>query len=164
MRAVPASGIPAGRGGVGRRPALEADVVALGYQGRSLSEFIGLVRTFGIEQVLDVRERAVSRKPGFSAPDLTEALARVGAVYVHLPELGCTGRSRRALWHGGSPTSFLEDYRRQLEGRPDALADLLRRVRSARCLLLCQERDPARCHRAALLERLRTEGIAVQDL
>ena len=55
-------------------------------------------------------------------------------------------------------------YRARLEGRPEMTADLVRRTRSRRTLLLCLERDPQRCHRAVLAERLHAEGIAVVHL
>jgi uncharacterized protein (DUF488 family) len=139
-------------------------VFTLGYQGRDLKEILQTVQHHGIEQVVDVRENASSKKPGFAAAELKQALARIGVAYSHLPELGCTSASRHALWRGESRDAFLDDYRRRLAERPQALADLVRRSRSARTLLLCLERDPSRCHRAVLVERLQAEGIFTQDL
>lgn len=136
----------------------------LGYEGRALSELLQIIRTHEIEQVLDVRETASSRKAGFASAGLEEALATIGVAYVHLPELGCEKEARHALWRGGSADRFLESYRRRLEERPRAVADLAHRVRSARTLLLCLERDPSRCHRAVLGEKLRREGFTVLDL
>lgn len=141
-----------------------ATVFTLGYQGRSPEEVLRTVRLHSVEQVLDVRERASSKKPGFGAAELRAALAGIGVAYVHIPEVGCTGESRHALWRGGPKDSFLDDYRRRLASRPEAFADLVHRVRSARTLLLCLERDVSRCHRAVLAERLSAEGILVQNL
>lgn len=145
-------------------PVTLAEVFTLGYQSRDLEQVLQTVQSHGIEQVLDVREHAASKKPGFSAAELKEALAGIGVVYVHLPELGCRRGSRHALWRGEPAEAFLEEYRQRLAERPQALADLVRRIRSARSLLLCLERDPARCHRAVLEERVRAEGIRTQDL
>jgi uncharacterized protein (DUF488 family) len=139
-------------------------VFTLGYQGRDLAEVLRAVQLHGIEQVLDVRENASSKKPGFAAADLKEALATIGVAYAHLPELGCRSESRHALWRGGPRPSFLEDYRRLLAERPQAFADLVRRIRLARSLVLCLERDPSQCHRGVLGERLRAEGILAEDL
>lgn len=136
----------------------------LGYQGRDLGEVFQALQRHDIEQLLDVRENASSKKPGFSAAELKEALAKVGIAYAHLPELGCRSGSRHALWRGEAKESFLEEYRRRLAERPEAFTDLIQRVRSARTLLLCLERDPSRCHRAVLAERLRAEGVFVRDL
>ena len=139
-------------------------VFTLGYQWRTVPEVLEIVRRHGITQVLDVRENAHSRKPGFSVPDLEAAFANAGIVYVHLPELGCERESRHALWNGAPTMDFLDRYRRRVAERRAALADLIRRVRGSRTLLLCLERDPSKCHRAVLGEELRAHGVPVQDL
>jgi uncharacterized protein (DUF488 family) len=145
-------------------PVAAIEVFTLGYQTRDLEEVLRTVQSHRIEQVLDVREYAMSKKPGFSAAELKEALARIGVAYIHLPELGCSRGSRHALWRGKGTEAFLEEYRRRLAERPQAYAELIYRIRSARSLLLCLERDPSRCHRAVLGERVRAEGIPTQDL
>lgn len=139
-------------------------VFTLGYQGRALEELLEIVRSHRVEQVIDVRENAWSRKPGFSAPELEAALAPNGATYSHLPELGCTRAARHALWGTSTTERFFEEYRERLATRTQAVADLLARVRESQSLLLCLERDPSRCHRAVLAERLRAEGFSVVDL
>lgn len=142
----------------------EPQVFMLGYEGRSLSEVLEIVRTRGIELVLDVRENAQSRKVGFDSISLEGALSGIGVRYAHLPELGCEQTSRHALWRGGAASAFLERYRRRLSERPQALEDLVDRVGRSRTLLLCLERDASRCHRAVLDERLRQEGFAVESI
>jgi uncharacterized protein (DUF488 family) len=146
------------------KPVAGSWVFTLGYQGRDLNEVLQIVQRHRIEQVLDVRENAASQKPGFTAAELKPALDRIGVAYSHLPELGCTSDSRHALWRGEAREAFLEVYRRRLAERPQAFADLVHRIRSARSLLLCLERDPSRCHRTVLVERLHEEGIYAQDL
>lgn len=136
----------------------------LGYQGRSLREVLGILSDHAIEQVVDVRENASSRKPGFAEADLARALATAGVAYVHLPELGCAPASRHALWSGRPESSFFEEYRRRLAERPNAFPDLVNRIDAKRTVLLCLEHEPLRCHRAVLSERLRGEGFLVQDL
>lgn len=159
-----------------RRPNLRDDIATgskqaagmraftLGYEGRSFLEVLEVVRAREIEQVLDVRENASSRKKGFDSATLKEALAKIGVRYSHLSELGCDREARHALWRGGDREAFLEAYRRRLGERPGAFADLVGRVRSSRTLLLCLERDASCCHRAMLAERLREEGFVVEDL
>lgn len=140
------------------------EVFTVGYQGRSLSDILHIIQVYGIEDVLDVREHARSIKPGFSADELHRAFRGIGVEYVHLPQLGCTQESRHALWGGTRPDAFLDEYRHLLSQRPEAVIDLLDRVRSAKTLLLCLERDPTRCHRAVLEELLRAQGITVRNL
>jgi uncharacterized protein (DUF488 family) len=141
-----------------------ARVFTLGYQGRSLQEVLAIVQQHGIAQVLDVRENARSRKPGFSSSDLEAALADAGIAYVHLPQFGCERESRHALWKGSTTREFQDRYRRKLAENRESWPDLTRRIRGSRSLLLCLERDPTQCHRAVLAERLRADGFQVQDL
>lgn len=139
-------------------------VFTLGYQGRSLPEVFGIVEGTGIRQVLDVRQNTSSKKPGFSGPELARAFSAVGVAYVHLADLGCTSAARHTLWRTKEAEPFFDEYRLYLMTQPKAVADLVDRVRRARSLLLCLERDPSRCHRAVLAERLRAEGISTVDL
>jgi len=138
--------------------------LTLGYQGRTLEEVLEIIRAERVQEVLDVRERAASKKPGFSGPELMRTLAVMGVEYVHLASLGCTYAARHALWRSKVTEPFFEEYRRHLETRAEAVQDLVNRVRNSRCLLLCLERDPSRCHRSVLAEKLRAEGISIQDL
>jgi len=139
-------------------------VLTLGYQGRSLSEVLEIVERSRVNRVIDVRQNPWSRKGGFSSGELGEALAAVGIHYTPLPGLGCTRASRHALWHGGPTEGFLTEYRQKLAEHPEALAELIHWAEASKSLLLCLERDPARCHRAVLGERLRAAGFLVQDL
>jgi hypothetical protein len=146
------------------RPGPENKVFTLGYEGRDLEDVLQNVQRHRIEQVIDVREKASSRKRGFAAAELRQALAKIGVVYTHLPDLGCSSASRRALWRGAPLEDFLDDYRRSLAQRPEAFADLVQRIRSASTLILCMERDWSQCHRAVLSERLNAVGIFSQNL
>ncbi len=136
----------------------------LGYQGRDLTEVLETVRSHGVQQVIDVRENAHSRKPGFEAAQLRRTLAGLGVAYTHMPELGCAPGARHALWGGESAVPFFEAYRRRLAERPQAVTALVRQARSMPTLLLCLERDPSRCHRAVLVQRLRADGLVCEDL
>jgi uncharacterized protein (DUF488 family) len=147
-----------------RRPDGGLVALTLGYQGRDLKEVLGAVQSHGVQQVLDVRQNASSRKPGFSSDELRGRLSDLGVGYVHLPELGCGLAARHALWEGGATEPFRQDYLRALGERPGVFDGLLRRVRSARSLVLCLERDPRRCHRGVLAEMLRSRGIRVVEL
>lgn len=155
---------PRPNGSVGSTETADVRVFTLGYQGRSVREVLEIAQHGGIEQVIDVRENARSRKPGFSSSELERALASVGTAYVHLPTLGCERESRQAFWRGGATADFLDRYRRKVTEDRRSLEDLARLVRRSRSLLLCLERDPRRCHRVVLGEWLRAKGFVVQDL
>lgn len=145
-------------------PRAQLQVFTLGYEGRELADVLGAVRAHGIEEVLDVRENAFSRKKGFDAASLKERLSGMGVRYVHSAELGCERASRHHLWKGGSSDAFFDAYRRRLAEHPRAVEELVRWARASRCLLLCLEREAGRCHRRVLGEVLREHGFLVRDL
>jgi uncharacterized protein (DUF488 family) len=60
----------------------------IGYEGASLSDFIVTLQNSGVERLLDVREVAQSRRPGFSKTALSTALAEADIGYTHLRQLG----------------------------------------------------------------------------
>src|SRR5205823_6116594 len=55
----------------------------LGYQQRSIDEFVEILDESGIDVLVDVRETAWSHKPGFSKSGFASALAARGIEYVH---------------------------------------------------------------------------------
>src|SRR5262245_61506097 len=126
--------------------------VSTGYEGRDIDALVADLRAQGVTVVADVRQNAISRKPGFSKRSLREHLERAGIDYVHLPALG-NPRENRAAFHAGEPAAR-ERYREGL-GSPEAKAaldDLARRAQDRVVALLCYEADPAVCHRSLVLE------------
>ncbi|HZU19580.1 MAG TPA: DUF488 domain-containing protein, partial [Candidatus Dormibacteraeota bacterium] len=68
---------------------------SVGHSNRDLEELIGLLRTRGVDLLVDVRTAPGSRRyPQFGRVALAEALGRAGIEYVHLPELGGLRRPR----------------------------------------------------------------------
>jgi uncharacterized protein (DUF488 family) len=96
-----------------------------------------------------------SRRPEFAKKALAEVLADAGIGYVHLKALGNPKPGRDAARAGDMDTyrrifgAQLETEAAQAELR--TLADL---VREAPSCLMCYEADPARCHRAMVVEAL----------
>jgi uncharacterized protein (DUF488 family) len=126
----------------------------IGYEKRSLAEYLDLLVSHGVEVVIDVRETAWSHKPGFSKTAFAAGLRQVGIAYVHLRVAG----NPKGLRVGAdSHTEVLRRYRQHLAQRPEvmtALDDALRShgVGHRRIALTCFERHPDDCHRGILAE------------
>ncbi len=114
-------------------------IFTIGYEGATVPEFLAALAKAGVEQVIDVRQLPLSRRPGFSKTPLAAELAEIGIGYVHLTALGTPKPGRDAAKKGDRAT---------LE-KPSAL--------------LCFERDPAVCHRTLLMAAV-GEGWEVVDL
>lgn len=126
----------------------------IGYEKRSLDEFVDLLLAHGVEVVLDVRETAWSHKPGFSKSAFSAGLRTAGIDYLHLRVAGNPKWLRKAA---GSHAECLEFYRSYLENHPEVMASLTETLRGLevahrRIALVCFERHPEDCHRGILAE------------
>jgi uncharacterized protein (DUF488 family) len=116
--------------------------------------------------LLDVRDRPISRRPGFSKRQLAAALEDAGTRYFHLQALGTPpeGRlaGRRREWD-----RFWEIVEEKL-ARPDAEIGLQQAAgfaEAATSCLLCYEADWQTCHRRRVAEILaRHHGFALCHL
>jgi len=126
-------------------------IVSVGYEGRSLDEFIELLGAAGVETLVDVRLNPVSRKPGFSKTRLSAALGSAGIGYRHEPLLG-NPRSNRDGFRKGWP-SATRRYRNRLDnGSADAFRRTIALARQSRVALMCFEHLHAECHRAVIID------------
>lgn len=134
----------------------------IGYERRSLDEFIDLLLTNGVEVVLDVRESAWSHKPGFSKTAFSAGLGAAGIEYVHLRVAGNPKWLREAA---GSHAECLALYRSYVEHHPEVMASLDETLREhgvshRRIALTCFERHPDDCHRGVLAQEWAAEHRA----
>ena len=128
------------------------ELYTVGYEGRTLPQFVRLLRGQGITCVIDVRDRPVSRKRGFSATPLAEALRKAGIHYVSDRGLGNPAHIRE-LWKNGSLSDGKAKYRRLLRnGRSERIEGLLDVASEERVCIVCFERDPDSCHRTIIAE------------
>ena len=130
-------------------------LATIGYEGASLADFISTLVTAGIERVVDVRQIAQSRRPGFSKNALRYALSEAGIDYQHTRQLGVPIPGREAA-RAEKIYLFRTIYFSHLE-RPasqDALTEAVSLAQEKKTVLVCFERDPKYCHRTIVAERL----------
>lgn len=142
-------------------------VCTIGHSNRPLETFLDLLRSNEIARVLDVRTVPRSRhNPQFGQDALPASLASAGISYLHIAELG-------GLWHaradspntGWRNLSFrgYADYMQTPEfaANVDAVVEL---ARAERCVLMCAEAVPWRCHRSLIGDALLVRGMRVEDI
>jgi uncharacterized protein (DUF488 family) len=147
-------------------------LLTIGYEGRTLDEFLARLRDAGCTVLGDVRRNAFSRKPGFSKRPLAEGCAGAGIRYEHLPELGIASADRQRVETAADVAALFDRYRQEmLPGQGAALARIAGWLRDGEVVALtCFERDPLQCHRhvvaGALTAGPRAAGsaITVRDL
>jgi len=124
----------------------------IGYEGRSIGEYVALLRRHQIAVVVDVRETARSRKPGFSLRALGAALAGAGVEYLHAP---FAGNPRWLRAEGESAGERLELYSWYLDAHPEVLQEFDHLINRLLCprrrvCITCFERRASECHRSIL--------------
>lgn len=128
----------------------------IGYEGRSIDEYVNLLVSHDVRLLCDVRKNAVSRKFGFSKNRLRSSVEKVDIAYHHVPELGIASGKRKALNSKDAYLELFEQYEREtLPNRQDELDDLLSLVSEhQRVALTCYERDCEQCHRSRVSRAL----------
>jgi len=139
---------------------------SIGYEKATLGEVIAILRRAGVAVLLDVRDRPISRRPGFSKRQLAAAVDEAGMRYVHLAALGTPpeGRlaNRRREWERF--WAIVDDKLGRAEAERD-LAVAAQIAATAPSCLICYEADWRCCHRARIAEILvRRHGFAPHHL
>jgi uncharacterized protein (DUF488 family) len=139
---------------------------SIGYEKALLPDVIAALSAAGVATLIDVRDRPISRRPGFSKRQLAAAIEAAGMGYLHLQALGTPpeGRlaGRRREW--GRFWAIVDDKL----ARPEAELDLRQAAETAAAApscLLCYEADWRGCHRRRIAEILEARhGFAVHHL
>lgn len=130
-------------------------LATIGYERATLADFIATLQRVNVDVLIDIRERAQSRRPGFSKKSLATALDEAGISYLHLPELGDPKEGRDAA-RAGNMTRFADVFRGVL-ATPSAQAAMrqIEGLATKRTVcLMCFERDQNDCHRKIVADSL----------
>jgi len=138
----------------------------IGYEGKTVDEFLSELGDAGVELVIDVRAVAASRRPGFSKSAMAAALRERGIDYLHLRALGTPKPGREAA-RKGRIAEMRAIFEVQLE-TPEAELAMEQADSAAQeghAALLCFEADAGGCHRSMVAERLvARSGYSIIDL
>ena len=139
----------------------EGRLFTIGYEGKTMDEYLAQLRDAGVSLLCDVRYNAVSRKRGFSKRGLAEACTAAGIRYEHLRTLGIPSEERRNLRRPEDRAALFDRYARvTLAAEGEALANIAAwiKVDCESVALTCFERDPRECHRHCVADALHWMG------
>jgi uncharacterized protein (DUF488 family) len=138
----------------------------IGYEKALLKDVISTLPAARVATLIDVRDRPISRRPGFSKRQLAAAVEDAEMRYVHLQALG-TPREGRLAGRRREWDRFWGIVEEKL-ARPEAELALLEAAEIAEAApscLLCYEADWQVCHRRRVAEILaQRHGFAVSHL
>lgn len=142
-------------------------VFTIGYAGAAtVDAFVERLVEAEVDELLDVRMNAVSRRKGFSKSALRAAASRAGVQYSHLPTLG-NPRELRPLFRNGHLQEARRNYLDHVNRHhPDGFHEVLERARGRRLALMCVEADAISCHRICITDETQAidPGVAVNHL
>jgi uncharacterized protein (DUF488 family) len=138
----------------------------IGYEKARLADVVATLAGAGVATLIDVRDRPISRRPGFSKRQLEAAIEDAGMRYLSLRALGTPpeGREagRRREWE-----RFWDIVEARLTGPEAELAlhEAASIAQQGAACLLCYEADWRICHRSRVAEMLaERHGSAVRHL
>ena len=139
-------------------------IFTIGYEKQQADDVLRRLHDAGVSQLLDVRLRPQSRKPGLSKTALSESCNALGIEYVHDRRLGTPAEMLTAVRDNGGYENW-DDYRGHLDTQTDAVTETLEIVDMSATALLCYELNPNECHRSVVAEYLsRSTGMPVTHL
>ena len=142
-------------------------VFTIGHSTRPIGEFIELLRSNGVERLIDIRTIPKSRhNPQFNTDALAKSLHDAGIDYVHLKALGGLRKalrdSRNMGWRNASFRGYA-DYMQTPEFE-EGLARAIELATEKPTAFMCAEAVPWRCHRSLVADALVVRGIEAMEI
>jgi len=147
----------------------ETVLYTIGYEGKSLEEYLNILIKQDIRILCDVRKNAYSMKYGFSKKTLKNSVETVGMEYLHFSELGIVSDDRKNLTCQNDYNTLFETYEKTvLKSENLAIQQLFSHLKNKkRIALTCFEKSPEMCHRtrvAHAILRLSEDKIKLKEL
>src|SRR5580704_11550336 len=140
------------------------DVFTIGHSTHPIGEFVDLLQSNGVKQLIDIRTIPKSRhNPQFNSDALEESLRAAKIRYVHMKELGGLRHAKKdSINLGWRNTNFrgYADYMQTPEFTT-ALGHAIELAEERPTALMCAEAVPWRCHRSLVADALLIRGIRV---
>ena len=126
----------------------------IGYEGVGIDSWINILKQNRISLVVDVREKPISRKKGFSKKNLYDVLNSNNINYLHIGTLGSPSDLRSDLHATQNYPAFFGKYLCYLRKQSDVLKTIIGKASRNSTCLMCFEKDPLKCHRSVITDYL----------
>ncbi len=121
----------------------------IGYEGKSIDQYVQDLVFNNVLALVDVRQNAYSRKHGFTGSIFKNYLVRVGIKYFHIPDLGIPSKLRKNLGSDKSYNDLFKIYESDLLPlKKKSIIELQKLAKKhKRVAIPCFEADHQMCHR-----------------
>ncbi len=142
-------------------------IFTIGHSTRPIAEFIELLQSNGVAQLIDIRTIPKSRhNPQFNSEELAASLRAAQIRYVHMKELGGLRHARKDSINLGWRNASFRGYADYMQtGEFEAGLNSAIELAMARpTALMCAEAVPWRCHRSLVADALLVRGIRALEI
>lgn len=143
-------------------------IYTIGHSNRTSEEFIHILKTYGVDLLIDIRHYPGSRHcPQFGKSTLKKTLLKNKIDYVHIESLGGRRRmDKTSLVNAGWRSPQFRGYADYMQTREfqKGLKELMSLARKNHAAIMCSEAVPWRCHRSMVADALLVNGFIVFDL
>jgi uncharacterized protein (DUF488 family) len=139
---------------------MRTTLLTLGYEKRTIEEFVRLLQEAAVDVLVDVRATAWSHKPGFSKSGLSTRLEQAGIEYVHARFAGNPKTLRRQASSHEHCLALYEEYISSdtaILSQFEQLVESLHAQNKNVCIA-CFERHPDDCHRSIIAGKWQQRG------
>jgi uncharacterized protein (DUF488 family) len=145
----------------------DGTIFTLGHSTLPIERFIALLRTYGVERLMDIRTVPRSRhNPQFNDTALAASLGAAGIEYVSMKALGGLRRARKDSPNTGWRNPSFRGYADYMQTEPfqQALETLIGLSSQKRGAIMCAEAVPWRCHRSLVADALNARGVPAIEI
>lgn len=139
-----------------------AKIFTIGHSTRSIDEFIELLNSHEIRQLVDIRTIPKSRRnPQYGQDQLEQSLRKASIEYVYLKSLGgLRSKAKESVndaWQNASFRNYA-DYM-QTDTFVDGIDELIGLAEERVTAIMCAEAVPWRCHRRIVSDALLVRNV-----
>ena len=149
------------------QPSHNKTIWTIGHSTRPLEDFVGMLHSFQIETVVDIRSYPGSRRyPQFNKEALEISMPENGFQYYHLRDLGGRRKvdpgSKNIAWRHEAFRGYA-DYM-ETDAFKEAIKKLELIAKESRTAYMCSEAVWWRCHRSMVSDYLKVHGWKVMHI
>ncbi|HET9845076.1 MAG TPA: DUF488 domain-containing protein [Nitrospira sp.] len=145
----------------------EPQLWTIGHSTKPIEDFLAMLRSHGIQRLVDVRTIPRSRhNPQYDTEALAAHLKKAKLTYRHMPQLGGLKKAKKDSVNAGWKNASFRGYADYMQSEQfrSALEQLMAESREWATAVMCAEAVPWRCHRSLIADALLIRGWVIRHI